>query len=82
MSDMVFQDATWASVAPLLARWQMALLPFPDRSWDVHAGYPVRWTGPRLSLYGIAWADLPQAIADVAARCEAVRQGDPHGDPC
>lgn len=62
---------SWVTVAPLLARWQMALIPHDDRSWDVLAGYPRGWTGPIRSVYGVAFAVLPAAIADVAARCEA-----------
>ena len=63
---------SWASVAPLLQRWQMALVPYTDRSWDVYSGYNDH-SLPRHDARGVPFAALPQAIAiaDVAARCAA-----------
>lgn len=60
---------SWASVAPLLERWQMALVPYRDRLWDViacAAGSKSQGIARR-----VPFAALPQAIADVAAQCEA-----------
>lgn len=77
MSDDVGQAATWQDVAPLLQRWQMALVPSPDGSWDVLAGYS-RMGGvlPPHDARNVSFADLPQAIADVAAQCEASEKGE------
>lgn len=61
---------SWASVAPLLARWSMALVPYGDGTWDVHAGYPSVGL-PQATARVVPFAALPQAIADVAARCVA-----------
>ncbi|HSF31903.1 MAG TPA: hypothetical protein VLK82_15675 [Candidatus Tectomicrobia bacterium] len=71
---------SWAEVAPLLARWQMALIPYADRSWDVLAGYPRGWTGPMPSIYGVPFAGLPQAILEVSQRCEAAAAGAGEGE--
>lgn len=76
MSNDVFQTATWQDVAPLLQRWQMALAPAPDRSWDVLAGWPRGGGLPRLDTRAVPWAQLPAAIAALAARCEAQAQGE------
>ena len=70
MSNDVLQTATWATVAPLLARWQMAVLPHLDGSWDVVGWYRLAGRRPPQRL-AVAWPDVPQAIADVAARCQA-----------
>ena len=76
MSDVLLQSVTWASVAPLLARWQMALVPHRDGTWDVLAGFD-RLSGVQ-EARAVPWADVPQAITDVAARCEAA-QGEEEG---
>jgi hypothetical protein len=61
---------SWATVAPLLARWQIALAPHRDGSWDVLATFP----GANLPVHEawrVPFARLPEAIAAVAAQCEA-----------
>ena len=70
---------SWATVAPLLARWQMLLLPTQDRSWDVCSGWPRLCGLPRHAARGVPFAALPQAIQDVAARCEADAAGEGGG---
>jgi hypothetical protein len=60
---------SWASVAPLLERWQMALVPHLDRVWEVIAF--AGGSGPRASAHRVPWPEVPQAIVDLAARCEA-----------
>lgn len=69
-SDMVAQEMTWTDVAPLLARWQIALVPHFDRTWDVLAGYS-DYTLPLQGDYRVPFRDVPAAIAQVAARCAA-----------
>ena len=61
----------WATVAPLLQRWQMALVPAPDGSWDVLAGSS-RMGGvlPPHDARHVSCAALPQAIWDLSRRCE------------
>ena len=66
---------SWASVAPLLERWQIALMPQRDRSWDLVSGFPRACGLPVHGATAVLWAALPQAIADVAARCEAAAAG-------
>ena len=73
MSHEVFQTATWQDVAPLLARWFICLLPSTDGSWDVLAGFPPVGL-PRLDARRVPFAGLPQAIAEVAARCAAAEE--------
>jgi hypothetical protein len=78
MNNDVQQSVPWSDVAPLLQRWQMALLPQPDGTWDVQPGYPS--VGPhrdggrswwwRLAV-NVPFAELPQAIQEVSRRCEA-----------
>jgi hypothetical protein len=60
-------EVTWDEVLPLLERWQIALVPHPDRSWDVLA-FGVPFVPPQ-DVRGVAFAGLPQAIKDLAARC-------------
>jgi hypothetical protein len=67
---------SWATVAPLLQRWQMALIPYPDGSWDLLAGYPRGWDGPRLQVHGVAFADVPQMVAYLAEQCSAAAKGE------
>lgn len=63
---------SWASVAPLIARWQMALVPLAPGTWHVLPNYPHALALPRhLGETAVPFEGLPQAIADVAARCEA-----------
>jgi transcriptional regulator with XRE-family HTH domain len=69
MHDNMQHAATWASVAPLIARWQIALVPHRDGTWDVLAGFD-RLSGVH-DAHHVAWPDVPQTIADLAARCEA-----------
>lgn len=70
MSDAVQQDASWATVAPLVQRWQMALVPRSDGTWDVLACFPD--AGPPVhEVERVPFAGLPQAIQDLAARCAA-----------
>jgi hypothetical protein len=77
MSNEVFPRTTpdrcpgpaWNDVAPMLERWQIALVPHADRSWDVLAF--LAGVGPQVDARHIDFAALPQAIAAVAARCEA-----------
>jgi hypothetical protein len=60
---------SWATVAPLLERWQIALAPHRDGTWDVvafHTGI-----GPPHDARQVPFARLPQTIADLAAQCEA-----------
>jgi hypothetical protein len=57
-------------VAPLLARWHIALVPHRDGTWDVLAGFVESWR-PHQEARGVPFRRLPQAIADVAARCAA-----------
>jgi hypothetical protein len=69
---------SWATVAPLLQRWQIALVPHRDGTldqvqgglWDVLATCPGAVL-PAQEAYRVPFARLPQAIADVAARCAA-----------
>ena len=70
MSTTVHPPATWDDVAPLLARWQMALVPHRDGSWDVLATFPGA-TPPVHEAYRVPFDRLPEAIVSVAARCEA-----------
>lgn len=72
MSASIPEQASWATVAPLLARWQIALVPQRDRTWDLVSGYPRACGLPVHGALGVLFADVPQAILDVAARCEAV----------
>jgi hypothetical protein len=60
---------TWNDVAPLLERYQIALVPHPDRSWDVLAFLPD--LGPHVDARRVDFAALPAVIAAVAARCAA-----------
>lgn len=69
---------SWASVAPLLARWQMALVPHRDGQWDVLAGFVESWR-PHHDARCIPFAALPQAIADVAAQCEREKRRKEEG---
>jgi hypothetical protein len=58
---------SWASVAPLLARWQIALVPHPDGTWDVRAfGVPLV---PPYGCHHVRWGDVPQVVTAVAAWC-------------
>ena len=70
---------SWASVAPLLARWQMALIPARDGLWDVLAGFVTSWM-PHHDARRVPFAQLPAAIAALAARCEAESAGE--GEAC
>ena len=83
----------WDQVAPLLQRWQIALVPHRDGAWDVLAGFDRPGSRPWIGVQGrpgqalsgvqearyVAFAQLPQAIADVAARCEAEEKGEGGG---
>ena len=62
---------SWATVAPLLARWQMALLPGRDLGWTVLTGYPESLGLPRHDRHNIPFALLPAVIAVLAAQCAA-----------
>jgi hypothetical protein len=62
-------ESTWNDVAPLLARWAMALVPHRDGSWDVLAF--LAGCGPQGDARYVECARLPAAIAEVAARCAA-----------
>lgn len=74
MSDTVQHGATWNDVAPLLARYQIALVPHPDGRWDVTAfGVPLV---PPYGCHHVRFADVPQVIAAVAAWCEADAKGE------
>jgi len=82
MSTTGFHDATWTTVAPLLARYAIALLPQADGSWDVHPGYQVTPHTPVWhrgawwrEAVNVPFAELAAAIVDVAARCEAALLG-------
>jgi hypothetical protein len=65
-------------VAPLIERWQIALVPHRYGTldqvqgglWDVMALCPGAVL-PAHEAYCVPFARLPQAIADVAARCAA-----------
>jgi hypothetical protein len=65
-------------VAPLIERWQIARVPPPSGpqdkvqggGWDVMALCPGAVL-PAHEAYCVPFARLPQAIADVAARCAA-----------
>lgn len=61
---------SWASVAPLLARWQIALLPQPGGAWNLVSGSPRACGLPVHGATGVAFAAVPQKIREVAARCE------------
>jgi hypothetical protein len=65
---------SWATVAPLLARWQIALVPHPEGTWDV---FPNQTGLLRLRLHPPAplpWREVPQAIADLAAQYAAAAE--------
>lgn len=61
----------WDAVAPLLARWRMALIPHQDGTWDVLTGYDSRLLTGVFDVHLVPFAGLPQAIAALAARCAA-----------
>lgn len=66
-------SVTWCDVAPLLARWQIALVPETDGTWDARAfGVPLV---PPYGCHHVRFADLPQVIAAVAAWCAAEEEG-------
>lgn len=66
-------EKTWAEVTRLLGRWRLSVVGRNDGTWDVHApgGTPARRR--------VWWRDLPQAITDVAARCEAAAKREGEG---
>ena len=59
---------SWPEVASLLERWQMALVPHPEGLWDVLAGESGHGL-PMHEAHRVPFAQLPQAIAALAARC-------------
>jgi hypothetical protein len=59
---------TWNAVAPLLSRWHLALVPHRDGTWDVLA---FGGGGLQVDARRVPFPALPQAIADVAVRCDA-----------
>lgn len=65
------ETPTWATVAPLLARWRMALVPQHDGTWDVLTGYDSRLLRRVFDARQVPWNQVPQTIMDLAARCEA-----------
>ena len=77
MSDDVGQAATWQDVAPLLARWAIGVGPSGDGTWEVIRLRPgtcgEAW---EVETIGVLFSALPQAIADVAAQCEASEKGE------
>jgi hypothetical protein len=60
---------SWASVAPLLQRWQIALVPYLDGTWDVRVFGSQHRAAEVVAA--VRFADLPQAIWEVSQRCEA-----------
>ena len=79
------RDATtWASVAPLLERWQMALIPHDDLTWDVFSGYTPHHRLPIHDARRVPFSGLPQAIWEVSQRCEATLRAVPveEGERC
>ena len=67
---------SWATVAPLLERWQMALIPQHDGTWHLIANYPLALSlEVHLGATSVPFDHLPQIIADVAARCAAAGEG-------
>ena len=60
---------SWATVAPLLERWQIALLPAAPGLWTVTSGWPSATGLPRYAERRVPFHALPAAIAAVAARC-------------